>query len=132
MATLPDPAAFDWAGAAGWVTGAAGLAGLAIGVIWKAIQNAGKIADKLPAPQIDTKILTADTMAMDRLAGSVEANNTILSENNILRREEHADRTANRASLEANTKAMDALVFETRELRGEVRGLAFQLAKSSK
>jgi hypothetical protein len=50
----------------------------------------------------DTKIITTDSVAMHELAATLEASNTILSENNILRKEEHADRWANR-----NTDTME-------------------------
>jgi hypothetical protein len=132
MTTLPDPSLIDWPTVTGWVTGIGGVLAAVGVVIWQAIKRAGLIAETLPPAQVDTRIMTADTVAMDRLAGSVEANNAILSENNILRREEHADRSANRTSLEANTRAMEMLVVELRELRQDVKDQTKEIVRANK
>lgn len=101
MATLPDAASIDWNGIAVWAGGVTTVI-VSMGVAaWAAIRKAVQIAQTQPAPSTttkeETKIITADTVAMDQLAKTLEASNVILTENNVLRREEHNDRAANRS-----------------------------------
>ena len=132
MTTLPDPTAIDWTSIAGWAGGVVTVLASIGFAIWQAIKRAAKIAETLPSSQISTKIVTADTVAMDRLAATVEASNMVMQANNVLRQEEHADRTANRASLEANTEAMNRLATSLNELRTDVRNLTFEIVRSAK
>ncbi len=134
MATMeiPDPTSIDWANIAGWIGGGVTVLTSIGYAIWRAIKNAGRIADRLPPATIDTKIMTADTVAMDRLAGTIEASSLILTENNILRREEHSDRAANRTSLEANTAAMDRVLIAINEARQDIRDLTREIVRSNK
>ncbi len=131
MTTLPDPSSIDFTAIAGWASGIA-LVVTSVGVvIWRAIANAGKIADRLPAPvtTTNTKIITTDSVAMHELAATLEASNTILSENNILRREEHADREANRRVLQANTDTMERAIAVINEARSDLRELDRQIVR---
>lgn len=131
MMAIPDPASIDFTGIAGWASGIALVVASVGVVIWRAIQSAGKIAATLPPVQVDTKIMTADTVAMDRLAGTVEASNVILTENNVLRKEEHADRAANREKVEANTAAIEREIAVINELRADIRELTREIVRMS-
>jgi hypothetical protein len=79
-----------------------------------------------------TTIITGDTVAMDRLAGTIEASNTILTENNVLRREEHADRGIMRKALEDNTEALERATAVLQDIRPEIRELTREIVRSGK
>ncbi|WP_127752691.1 hypothetical protein [Devosia sp. 1566] len=79
-----------------------------------------------------TTIITGDTVAMDRLAGTIEASNTILTENNVLRREEHADRSMMRKALEENTEALERATAVLQDIRPEIRELTREIVRSGK
>jgi hypothetical protein len=79
-----------------------------------------------------TTIITGDTVAMDRLAGTIEASNTILTENNVLRREEHADRHEMRKALEENTEALEKVTAVLQDVRPEIRELTREIVRSGK
>jgi|SRR5215217_638862 len=79
-----------------------------------------------------TTIITGDTVAMDSLAKTIEASNVILTENNVLRREEHADRNAMREAIEENTKAVERSTVMVAEARMDVKALALEIARSGK
>jgi Pyruvate/2-oxoacid:ferredoxin oxidoreductase gamma subunit len=87
------------------------------------------------APSVKTEkttIITGDTVAMDRLSSTIEASNVILTENNVLRREEHADRADMREALEQNTKAVEQAKDQIIEARRDIKDLAFQMARAGK
>jgi len=132
MATIPDAASIDWANVAAWAAGITTVA-VSVGVAaWAAIRKAVQIAASAP-PQIrtDTKIITTDSVAMHELAATLEASNAILTENNVLRREEHNDREANRRTLQANTDAMERAVTALNEARADIRELTREIVRSS-
>ncbi len=79
-----------------------------------------------------TTIITGDTVAMDHLAKTIEASNIILTENNVLRREERRDREAMRDAIEANTKAVEQSTSQIIEARRDITNLAFTLALGGK
>lgn len=79
-----------------------------------------------------TTIITGDTVAMEQLAKTLEASNVILTENNVLRREEHADRAAAREALEENTKAIERSTHQIVEARANLQALAIELARAGK
>jgi hypothetical protein len=79
-----------------------------------------------------TTIVTADTVAMDRLTSALDHTSVILTETNILRREELADRKLLRESLEENSKMTEHAADQAVELRREMRDLAIQMARSGK
>ncbi|WP_172125299.1 hypothetical protein [Devosia sp. 919] len=79
-----------------------------------------------------TTIITSDTVAMDRLAGTIEASNLILTENNILRREEHADRSSQRKALEENTEAVERIMAVIQDVRPEIRELTREIVRSGR
>lgn len=85
-----------------------------------------------PVKTEKTTIITGDTVAMEALAKTIEASNVILTENNVLRREEHADRAAAREALEENTKAIERSTQQIIEARQDVKALAFELARAGK
>lgn len=97
MTSIPDPSSIDFPAIAQWAGGIALVVGSVVGAAWFAVRNAMKIASRLPAPitKTETNVITTDSVAMHELAATLEASNVILSENNILRKEEHADRSAN-------------------------------------
>ena len=131
MTTLPDPSSIDFAAIAGWASGVT-LVVTSVGlVMWQAIRNAGKIAASLPATstKTETKIITTDSVAMQELAATLEASNVILTENNILRREEHADREANRHTVKANTDTLERAIVAINEARTDVRELTREIAR---
>ena len=68
---------------------------------------------------------------MHELAATLEASNAILTENNVLRREEHNDRDANRRTLQANTDAMERAVTALNEARADIRELTREIVRSS-
>lgn len=78
-----------------------------------------------------TTIITSDTVAMDRLAGTIEASNIIMTENNILRREEHADRDMMRKAIEANTEAVEKLMAILQDIRPEIRELTREIVRAA-
>jgi len=105
--------------------------GAFIGIQWvmKTVQ-----AMKL-APSVKTEtttIITGDTVAMDRLAATLEASNTILTENNVLRREEHKDRDEMREAIEANTRAIEKSTQSVIDARAEIRELSREMARAGK
>jgi len=78
----------DWNTVALWAAGIGTVIGSMIGAAWLAITKAMKVAATLPPPVQETKIVTADTVAMAQLATSIEAlNMTVTETNNLLRRE---------------------------------------------
>jgi hypothetical protein len=79
-----------------------------------------------------TTIITGDTVAMDRLAGTIEASNTILTENNVLRREEHVDRGSMRKALEENTEAIERIMAVIQDVRPEIRELTREIVRSGR
>ena len=85
-----------------------------------------------PIEDRETTIITGDTVAMDRLASTIEASSMILTENNVLRREEHADREAMRRAIEANTDATERIIAVVQDLRPEVRELTREIVRSAK
>jgi hypothetical protein len=88
--------------------------------------------EKVPVKTEKTTIITGDTVAMDRLAGTIEASNVILTENNVLRREEHADREEMREALHANTKAVEQVKDQIIEARRDIKDLTIQMARAGK
>ena len=102
-------------------------------MIGNAIQNASRVAANLPAPSVEkTKIITTDSVAMEALAGSIEAANVILTENNVLRRQEHDDRKLMRERLEANTEAIERATAAVNEARQDIRELTREIVRSGK
>ena len=93
--------------------------------------NAMKIARTLPAPvtRTDTNIITTDSVAMQQLAATLEASNVILTENNILRREEHADREANRQTVKLNTDTLERAIGTIIEARADMRELQREIVR---
>jgi hypothetical protein len=127
MATMaiPDPTSVDFSAIAQWGAGIGLVLGSVIGAAWFAVRNAMKIAARLPAPvtRTETNVITTDSVAMHELAATIEASNTILTENNILRREEHSDREANRRTVQANTDALERSIATINEARSDMREL---------
>ena len=124
MATIPDPTSIDFNAIALWAGGITTVVVTVGFAAWAAIRKAAQIAAAAP-PQIrtDTKIITTDSVAMHELAATLEASNAILTENNVLRREEHNDRDANRRTLQANTDAMERSVTALNEASADIREL---------
>lgn len=87
-----NPNDLDWTGISGWVGGI----GTVLVALWLAVQRALAAARTISAntpPQVqNTSIVTADSVAMQRLTASIEAHNVSITENNMLRREEATDR----------------------------------------
>jgi len=104
--------------------------GAFFGIQWvlKTVQGLGVA----PVKTEKTTIITGDTVAMDRLAGTIEASNTILTENNVLRREEHADRDAMRQAIMENTEAVEKAVAVIQDVRPEIRELTREIVRSAK
>ena len=128
MTTLPPVDSIDWNAIALWAGGIATvLASIGI-AIWKALGNAVKVAKSLPGTS-STEIYTTDSPVLTRLIAALEAANVILTENNVLRREEHADRAANRARLEENTEALRAYTAAVIELRTDIRELTREFVR---
>lgn len=132
MATIPDPTSIDFNAIALWAGGITTVVVTVGFAAWAAIRKAAQIAAAAP-PQIrtDTKIITTDSVAMHELAATLEASNAILTENNVLRREEHNDRDANRRTLQANTDAMERAVTALNEARADIRELTREIVRSS-
>lgn len=110
-----------------------GAAGLIIAAAFFGIQWVVKTVQAMGIAPIKTEkttIITGDTVAMDQLAKTLEASNVILTENNVLRREEHADRTAMREALEENTRALEKTSQAVLYTREELRDLARLMAKT--
>lgn len=128
MTTLPPAENIDWNAIALWAGGIATVLGSIAVAIWKALGSAVKVAKSLPGP-VATDIYTTDSSAITRLTAALEAANVILTENNVLRREEHADRAANRARLEENTDAMRSLATAIAELRIDIRELTREVVR---
>jgi hypothetical protein len=105
--------------------------GAFLGIQWvmKTVQ-AMKLAPSVTTEK--TTIITGDTVAMDRLAGTIEASNVILTENNVLRREEHADRASMREALEENTRAIERASDQISEARRDIKDLTIQMARAGK
>lgn len=79
-----------------------------------------------------TTIITGDTVAMESLAKTIEASNVILTENNVLRREEHSDREAMREAIEANTAAVEKATAALQDVRPEIRELTREVVRSAR
>lgn len=107
------------------------VVGAFFGIQWvmKTVQAMGGLT---PVKTEKTTIITGDTVAMDRLAGTIEASNVILTENNVLRREEHADREAMREAIEANTSAVEKATAAIQDVRPEIRELTREIVRSGK
>lgn len=87
------------------------------------------------APSVKTEkttIITGDTVAMEHLAKTIEASNVILTENNVLRREEHKDREEMREALEDNTRGLEHATAQITEARRDIKDLSFQMARAGK
>jgi hypothetical protein len=115
------------------IGGAAGA--IAVGA-WFGIQWVMRTVQAMKmSPSVKTEkttIITSDTVAMDRLAGTIEANSTILTENNVLRREEHADRSAQRKAIEENTEAIERIMTVIQDVRPEIRELTREIVRSGR
>lgn len=132
MATIPDPTSIDFNAIALWAGGVTTVVATVGIAAWAAIRKAAQIAAAAPpAIRTDTKIITTDSVAMHELAATLEASNAILTENNVLRREEHSDREANRRTLQANTDAMERAVTALNETRADIRELTREIVRSS-
>ncbi|GHA27751.1 hypothetical protein GCM10007989_24550 [Devosia pacifica] len=103
------------------------IVGALFGVQWvvKTVQ-----AMKVAPAEKKTTIITGDSVAMHDLAATIEASNTILTENNVLRREEHDDRKALRQSLDRNTEAVERAAAMLVDARTEIRELSREIARS--
>lgn len=74
----------DWQTIASWAGGITTVIG-SIGIaIWLAITRAMQIAKTLPAPVTRTDVITTDSVAMQQLASSVEANTMEMTQTNRL------------------------------------------------
>lgn len=131
MTALPDPTGIDFAGIAAWGAGVTTVVVTMVGAAWLAVRNAFKVAEKMPAPVMTekTRIITTDSAAMDRLTAALEAANVILTENNILRREEHGDRENNRRTLAENTEMLERALNATNEARADIRELNREIVR---
>lgn len=109
------------------------MIGAASAAIWLAIRKAVQVAQSIPAPvaKTETNVITTDSVAMHELAATLEASNTILTENNVLRREEHNDREANRRTLQANTDAMERAITAINDARTDIRELTREIVRLS-
>lgn len=135
MATIPDPSAIDFNAIALWAGGVTTVAVSVGAAAWLAIRNAMKIAANLPTrttKTTETNVITTDSVAMHELAATIEANNAILTENNILRREEHADREANRRTVQVNTDALERAIAAVNDARTDIRELSREIVRSTK
>jgi hypothetical protein len=133
MTPPPDPASIDWNGIGLWAGGVATVLA-SIGVaVWAAINRAASVAAGLPpqAPAVhQTDVYTTDTVAMHELAGALEANNTLVTEGNALRREATDERRTLRQALDENTEATEKNVAAMSELRADVRRLTDELIRA--
>ena len=118
-------ALYQIGGAVGIVIGAS-----IFGIRW--VVMTVRAMKETPPKTEKTTIITGDTVAMDRLASTIEASSMILTENNVLRREEHADREAMRRAIEANTDATERIIAVVQDLRPEVRELTREIVRSAK
>ncbi|WP_108459218.1 hypothetical protein [Devosia naphthalenivorans] len=118
-------ALYQIGGAVGIVIGAS-----IFGIRW--VVMTVRAMKETPPKTEKTTIITGDTVAMDRLASTIEASSMILTENNVLRREEHADREAMRRAIEANTDATERIIAVVQDLRPEVRELTREIVRSGK
>lgn len=114
-------------GAAGVIVGASFF-----GIQWVIKTVKGMGGDQSLVKTQKTTIITGDTVAMERLAGTIEASNVILTENNLLRREEHADRSNMREAIEENTRAVEKATQSATEARADIRELAREMARSAR
>lgn len=105
------------------------VVGAFFGIQWvvKTVQ-----AMKSAPTQKKTTIITGDSVAMEDLAKTIEASNVILTENNILRREEHKDRAAMREAIGANTDALHKATSVLQDVRPELRELTREIVRSGK
>lgn len=69
----------DWPTITAWAVGIASVVGAVLGTLWVTISRVVKVAATAPAPAevIKTTVMTTDSVAMQTLAGSVEANTTV-------------------------------------------------------
>jgi hypothetical protein len=125
MATEDLNALYQIGGAVAVVVG-----GMAAAIPWvlKKVKDIGTAEVKTE----QTTIITADTVAMDALAKTIEASNVLLTENNVLRREEQRDRAAMREAIEDNTKAVEHSTQAVMDARAEIRELAREMARASR
>lgn len=118
----------DWTIVASWAGGIASVLAAMFVAAWQAFSKARQIAETAPAPVHKTDIYTTDTLAMDRLAGTIEASNVVNTETNVLRREELADRKLLREALEANTNMNEKLMVNITEARTDIRELGREIS----
>lgn len=81
--SIPEPPDFE--AIAGWIGGLGLVFATLIGSIWLAIKRVSRLAEAMPEER-PTRIVTADTVAMDRLAGTFEGVNLTIAETNGLLR----------------------------------------------
>ncbi len=128
MATLPDAASIDWGNVGAW---AAGITTVVVSMgtaAWLAIRKAVQIAATLPAPKTvkeETKIITADTVAMERLAGQIETNNERSLTTHLMMKELTV-------AIEQNTHQVDKACEAIAEARTEIRELTREIVRSNK
>ena len=118
-------ALYQIGGAVGIVIGAS-----IFGIRW--VVMTVRAMKETPPKTEKTTIITGDTVTMDRLASTIEASSMILTENNVLRREEHADPDAMRLAIEANTDATERIIAVVQDLRPEVRELTREIVRSGR
>lgn len=129
MATLPDAASIDWNGIALWAGGVTTVV-VSMGVAaWAAIRKAVQIAQTQPAPSIttkeETKIITTDTVAMERLAGQIETSNERALTTQLMMRELTE-------AVEENTHQVDRACEALAEARTEIRELTREIVRSNR
>jgi len=116
------------------IGGALGILGAGgfFGLRWvlKTVNSSGPTETSIQTRK--TTFITADTVAMDALARTIEANNFSQIESNALRRDEKSHRDEMRRTIDENTEATQRLLPALQDLRTELRDLAREIMRSSK
>lgn len=114
---LPTPNPEWWQGIGQW---AAGITTVAV-AIYVAVQRGVKQAKEVvTAPPIEhTRIITADSVAMQQLAASMEANTMAMTENNKLHREVLGEIRNYLADLREDRKEADIIAKVKQDLRSD-------------
>lgn len=132
MPMLPDSIDFGsialWAGGITTVLASIGIA------IWQALQRAKVVAASLPAPvtRQQTTIVTADTVATERLTAALEARNVEAIEAQKMFAELAAVLQLAVSGIEANTRSLAKATDEVGEARNEIIRLTHEIIRSSR
>lgn len=116
---IPDANSVDWGQVTAWGTGVVGVVGAVSATFWVAIRRVLGAAAAVPPPveKTETRVITTDSVAYDRLAGVIDTLIDLMRQAALQRGEAGDDRRALTGALQELNEA----VIETNQIvRAEI------------